>query len=62
MGLNFNLPQFDYYGDDMSIVTIFNDSATECNYPKTDPPIFFETVDFKKFRVEDFMIEFSSME
>lgn len=37
----FSMIQFEYYGDDLFIASIFNEYAIECEYPQHSPETFF---------------------
>lgn len=58
----FDFIQFDYYRGDMFVVTIFNESVLEPNYPVIEPPNFFNSEKAKNCKREDFVIERGTVE
>lgn len=54
--------QFDYYGDSLFMVSIFEENAIECVYPQSDPGVFFEMEDCKSKEEEGFMIKRGSIQ
>ncbi|KAL1813306.1 hypothetical protein ACET3Z_023371 [Daucus carota] len=58
----YSVAQFDYYGDGMFEVKLFRETADECNYPKQHPNEFVKTKDKEPFYVDDYLLDFQSIE
>lgn len=58
----FSFVQFDYYGDSMFVVSIFEENAVECVYPQSDPRIFFKMEESKYKYKKDLMIKRGTIE
>ena len=58
----FNIVQFNYYGDDTFIVKLFKEYGIESKYPITNVASYFESEKGRKWRMQKFIHEHSSME
>lgn len=58
----FNIVQFDYYGDNIFIATIFKENGIESKYPVTDPKKYFLTEESRRWKKEDYIIQQGTMQ
>lgn len=58
----YNLLQLDYYGDNLFVVKIFKDTATECNYESKDLAEFLKIEDLEHWRKDKYVLDSLSLE
>ncbi|KAK1380373.1 hypothetical protein POM88_027117 [Heracleum sosnowskyi] len=58
----FGIIQFDYYDNGLFNVNIFKKIAIECYYPLSDPRAYKKSEAAKEYNVDEFLINFDSLE
>lgn len=58
----YNLIQFDYYGQNLFVVSIYRETAIECKYPTTNPNENYKNEDMTTWIKDEYVIDRFSME